>query len=214
MALLHQYNSDNLTWAVWQMEESIETLLSYLPESRRTLCEVDLQGFISAHRKKEWLSVRVLLYTLVQEDKQICYSSQGKPFLSDHSAYISISHTKGYVAVMLSKEASVGIDIEQYGQRVHRVFDRFVRSDEVIEPYLGDTTWSMLLHWSAKEALYKCLEEPDADLRKLRLSHFVPQQEGAFQAQDCGTEGQQMMTVDYRIFSDFVLTWTIASINL
>ena len=209
MALLLQYTTEIVQWAIWKMDESVEELLTFLPETRRVSYEQALQSFISEHRKREWLSVRVLLYIILQADKQINYTSEGKPFLEDYSAHISISHTKGYVTVALSTVAPVGIDIEQYGKRVHRVYDRFVRSDEQIEPYQGDTTWSMLLHWSAKEALYKCLEEPDADLRKLRLFLSIPQQEGTFQAQDCGKEEQQMFTVNYRIFPDFVLTWTM-----
>ena len=88
---------------------------------------------------------------MLQEDKEIIYSSEGKPSLGDHSFFISISHTKGYVAVILSPIAPVGIDIEQYGHRVKRVYDRFIRPDEQVEPYWGDVTWSMLLHWYATE---------------------------------------------------------------
>lgn len=94
-----------------------------------------MQRFTSDRRKLEWLSVRVLLYSMLQEDKEIGYSSEGKPHLTDNSSFISISHTKGYVAVILSSVAPVGIDIEQYGQRVKRVYDRFIRSDERVESY-------------------------------------------------------------------------------
>lgn len=210
MALFLNHRAEEVQWAVWKMDESPETLLSLLPDVPRGACEREMQRFISESRKREWLAVRVLLRTLLQEDKQIGYSPEGKPFLTDDSAFISISHTKGYVAVILSSVAPVGIDIEQYGQRVRRVFDRFVRPDEQIEPYQGDTTWSMLLHWSAKEAVYKCAKEPDADLRKIRLSHFVPQHEGRFQAEETGKEHQQVFTVAYRICPDFVLTWTLS----
>ena len=144
----------------------------------------------------EWLSVRVLLYSMLQEDKEIVYSSEGKPFLSDHSFYISISHTKGYVAVALSSLNSVGIDIEQYGQRVHRVSDRYIRPDEQV------------LYWSAKETIFKRMENADADFRKLRLAHFIPQVEGTFQVQEFATQQQKLYTVGYRIEPDFVLTWT------
>ena len=53
------------------------------------------------------------------------------------------------------------------------------------------------------------MENADADLRKLCLSHFVPQEEGTFQVQEYATEQQQSFTVGYRISPDFVLTWTI-----
>ena len=209
MALFLQHKTDDIQWAVWKMEESLEVLLALLPDARRVFCEQELNRFVSERRKMEWLSVRVLLYAMLQEDKEIGYSPEGKPYLTDHSFFISISHTKGYVAVMLASFTPAGIDIEQYGQRVKRVYDRFIRSDERVEPYQGDETWSMLLHWSAKETIFKSMENADADLRKLCLSHFIPQSEGVFQVREYATERQQLFTVGYRICPDFVLTWTV-----
>ena len=208
MALYLRHREDGIQWAVWKMEEPLDVLLSLLPNTRKISCEKELLRFTSERRKMEWLSVRVLLYSMLQEDKEIVYSSEGKPFLSDHSFYISISHTKGYVAVALSSLNSVGIDIEQYGKRVHKVFDRFIRPDEQVEAYQGDTTWGGLLHWSAKETVFKCMKNADADLRKICLSHFIPQKEGTFQVREYATEGQSLFSVGYRICEDFVLTWT------
>ena len=208
MALYLRHREDSIQWAVWKMEESLDVLLSLLPNTRKISCEKELLRFTSERRKMEWLSVRVLLYSMLQEDKEIVYSSEGKPFLSDHSFYISISHTRGYVAVALSSLNPVGIDIEQYGKRVHKVFDRFIRPDEQVEAYQGDTTWGGLLHWSAKETVFKCMKNADADLRKLCLSHFIPQKEGTFQVREYATEGQSLFSVGYRICEDFVLTWT------
>ena len=208
MALFLQHKTVDMQWAVWKMEESLDVLLSLLPNTRKISCEKELLRFTSERRKMEWLSVRVLLYSMLQEDKEIVYSSEGKPFLSDHSFYISISHTKGYVAVALSSLNSVGIDIEQYGQRVHRVSDRYIRPDEQVESYQEDLTWGLLLYWSAKETIFKRMENADADFRKLRLAHFIPQVEGTFQVQEFATQQQKLYTVGYRIESDFVLTWT------
>ena len=163
MGLFLQHKTKDIHWAIWKMEESQESLLTLLPAFRRISCEQEMQRFTSERRKMEWLSVRVLLYSMLQEDKEIIYSSEGKPSLGDHSFFISISHTKGYVAVILSPIAPVGIDIEQYGHRVKRVYDRFIRPDEQVEPYLGDVTWSMLLHWSAKETIFKSMENADAE---------------------------------------------------
>ena len=60
-----------------------------------------MRRFTAAHRRLEWLAVRVLLYTLSGEEKEIAYHPSGKPYLADDSASLSISHTKGYVAVVL-----------------------------------------------------------------------------------------------------------------
>ena len=210
MGLFLQHKTVDMQWVVWKMEESLDTLFSLLPDARRVSCEQEMQRFTSDRRKLEWLSVRVLLYSMLQEDKEIGYSSEGKPHLTDNSSFISISHTKGYVAVILSSVAPVGIDIEQYAQRVHKVSDRYIRSDEQTEPYQGDMTWGLLLHWSAKEAVFKRMENADADLRKLRLTHFIPQEQGTFQVQELATEQQELYSVGYRICPDFVLTWTLS----
>ena len=112
------------------------------------------------------------------------------------------------MAVALSSLNSVGIDIEQYGQRVHRVSDRYIRPDEQVESYQEDLTWGLLLYWSAKETIFKRMENADADFRKLRLAHFILQVEGTFQVQEFATQQQKLYTVGYRIEPDFVLTWT------
>lgn len=81
-----------------------------------------MRRFTAAHRRLEWLAVRVLLYTLSGEEKEIAYHPSGKPYLADDSASLSISHTKGYVAVVLGLPGrEVGVDIEQYGERVRKV---------------------------------------------------------------------------------------------
>lgn len=214
MALFLQHKTDAVHWAVWKMEESLEVLLSLLPDARRTSCERELARFSSEQRRTEWLSVRVLLYSMLPEDKEIGYTSEGKPYLADHSFHISISHTQGYAAVILATQASVGIDIERYGQRVHRVTGRFVRPDEHVGFYQGDDTWGLLLHWSAKESVFKCMRTPDADLRKIRLLPFVPQREGQFQVRTEETAQEEMFDVHYRICPDFVLTWTVVGSNL
>ena len=93
MASFLQYKTNGIQWAVWKMEESLDALLLLLPGARRAFCEQELNRFVSERRKMEWLSVRVLLYSMLQEDKEIGYSLEGKPYLTDHSFFISISHT-------------------------------------------------------------------------------------------------------------------------
>lgn len=121
-------------------------------------------------RKHEWLSVRVLLKALCGEEKEIAYYSSGRPYLKDGSRYISISHTRGYVAVALHSSCEVGMDIEQYGTRVRKVASRFIRSDEEPAMMEGDEVYALLLHWSAKEALFKLMGVEEVDfIRHLRI---------------------------------------------
>lgn len=77
MGLFLQHKTKDIHWAIWKMEESLESLLTLLPATRRIFCEQEMQRFTSERRKMEWLSVRVLLYSMLQEDKEIIYSSEG-----------------------------------------------------------------------------------------------------------------------------------------
>ena len=99
MALFLQHQGEDCHWAVWKLEETLEELFSLFPDSRKYRQEVE--KFSSAHRRLEWCAVRVLLYTILGVEKEIRYQDSGKPYLADKSFSLSISHTKGYVAVIL-----------------------------------------------------------------------------------------------------------------
>ena len=87
MGLFLQHKTKDIHWAIWKMEESLDALLLLLPGARRAFCEQELNRFVSERRKMEWLSVRVLLCSMLQEDKEIGYSPEGKPYLTDHSFF-------------------------------------------------------------------------------------------------------------------------------
>ena len=118
MPLYRTYSEGEFLLGIWKSDETTEQLLASLEHKdwyREKL------AVLSEKRKHEWLSVRVLLKALCGEEKEIAYYSSGRPYLKDGSRYISISHTRGYVAVALHSSCEVGMDIEQYGTRV-RIF--------------------------------------------------------------------------------------------
>ena len=211
MGLFLQDKTNDTQWAVWKVEASLEALLALLPDARRVCCEQELLQFASERRKIEWLSVRVLLYFMLKEDKQIGYSSEGKPFLTDDSFFISISHTKGYVAVVLGLPGrEVGVDIEQYGERVRKVAHKFMREDEQPSVFRGTDTWSLLLHWSAKETMFKCLNASEVDFRgHMRILPFAVNESGVFSAEEYRTVEKRRFTIHYYLFPDFVLTLSL-----
>ncbi|WP_321330949.1 4'-phosphopantetheinyl transferase superfamily protein [uncultured Bacteroides sp.] len=207
MAIFLKHTEENCRWGVWHTNESVDELLALLPH--REAYKADITRFTSASRSVEWLAVRLLLHTLLGEEKTICYQPNGRPYLADHSSFISISHTRGYVAVILSPSAIVGIDIEQYSERVCKVAHKFIREDEVVFPYQESDTWALLLHWSAKEVLFKCLDVAEVDFRKHLCVHpFHPQESGVFCAQEFRTVEQRTFEIHYLLRSEFVLTWS------
>ncbi|WP_221658567.1 4'-phosphopantetheinyl transferase family protein [Bacteroides salyersiae] len=208
MALFLSHKEPLYRWGVWKMDESVDTLLDLLPE--REYYEREVQRFVASHRRLEWLSVRALLFRLLGEHKEVCYQPSGKPYLADHSYFISISHTKGYVSVILSDKVPVGIDIEQYGQRVHRVAHKYMREDEPVRLYKEDAAWSLLLHWSAKEVMFKCMDTDGVDFRQhLHIEPFLLQEQGDFIAHEYRTEQKRSFQIHYLLHPEFVMTWSI-----
>ena len=88
-----------------------------------------------------------------------------------------------------------------------------MRDDELASPYQESSIASLLLHWSAKEAIYKCMEiQEEVDFKEhLRIFPFEVKEEGTFQAQEYRSPRQHPYTVSYRLHPDFVLTWTLHS---
>jgi phosphopantetheinyl transferase len=146
-----------------------ETLLSQLEHADRYLPFIES---MTEKRKCEWLTVRTLLKTLTGEEKKIAYHPNGKPFLSDRSYHISISHTNhratvqqppngglsGYAAVAVNAEKEIAIDIEMISSRVLRIKNRFLSTKEIGAIAADAEIVHLLLHWSAKETVFKILD--------------------------------------------------------
>ena len=173
-----------------------------------SLYESDLQKFKAEKRQLEWLAVRVLLKELLGEEKVIDYLPSGKPFLKDRSACVSFSHTCGYVAVAVHPTKEVGIDIEQYGNRVSRLASRFVREDEMQSVRAGNEIYALLLHWSAKETMFKLMNQSDVDfLDHLHILPFIPTELGEMEAVEYRTDLHQTFQISYYTHPDYVLTF-------
>ena len=174
-----------------------------------SMYEAGFSRFTSESRQREWLAVRVLLKELCGEEKKIGYLPSGKPYLEDGSMRVSFSHTKGYVAVAVHPFAEVGVDIEQYGTRVQKVASRFIREDERVSIASGDEIYGLLLHWSAKETMFKLMEEEAVDfVSHLHIHPFQLQPSGTFQACEYRSQHGRTFLVHYDTHSDFVLTYS------
>lgn len=147
-------------------------------------------------RESEHLAVRELLASMLgYTDFEVEHDSTGKPYIAGYN--ISISHTRGFVAVMLSKKYGVGVDIEYQSVRVNRIASRFMRIDEE-----ADCTWTRLVTWCAKEAVYKLFSEDNLTYHQMRVT--------------IGTDGRAVVenmkrqvpvNVTYRILPEYVLVY-------
>ncbi|NMA73761.1 MAG: 4'-phosphopantetheinyl transferase superfamily protein [Bacteroidales bacterium] len=208
MPLIRLHKMNTFQWGIWQIEEPLEDLLGsfHLPNSYQH----DISSFNSTQRQLEYIGTRVLLKHILGEEKEIGYHSNGKPFLIDHSYKISISHSGKYIAVIASPDYEVGIDIERYSERIDRLATRFMRLDEMPTLYDGELRWSYLLHWSAKEVLFKILNQQNVDFKKdLKVEPFQVTDCGVFYANELKTKEKKQFDIAYKIHPDFVLTWCV-----
>jgi len=207
--LYKQFITDKYQWGIWKVTETLDELRGLLPDYGAMYLD-ELNTFKSDSRKIEWLAVRVLLYTLTGKSLFICYQSNGKPYVADGKTHLSISHTKGYVSVIVSDTNEVGIDIEKMGERVHKVAHKFVRDDEYVpeDPILK--TQALLLIWSAKETMFKCMNEEAVDFRE-HLHVGLSQIDGTwFLGDETRSLHGRTFLINYMLDPDFVMTWVVS----
>ncbi|GHT08366.1 siderophore biosynthesis protein [Bacteroidia bacterium] len=213
-----------------QLNESLIGVAPILGDSELLLSQLDKKNKylpflekMAEHRKREWLSVRVLLKEMLGEEKEILYLPSGKPYLADHSGYIGISHTKlgiagqarsdkllsGYVALILNKDEEVAIDIERISSRIKNIRSRFVNEAEEQSLSKANEMTHLLLYWSAKESIFKRLDAENVDFKtQLHIAPFEPftGEWSSFKACETRTEKQHTFTVNYFVHKDYVLT--------
>ena len=192
---------ENKTIGIWKVTETQEELQSLVASD--TLFLNELEGVHSEKRKREKLATHCLLKELCGDSFCLEYLPSGKPQLVESDDYVSISHSADYVAVALSK-LPVGVDIQQKDGRVLSLKRRFVSADEYVDP--RNEVTHLLLHWSAKEALFKWLGLSEISLtEQLHVKPFALAETGFFEMCETKTENQHVVQAYYEVETDFVL---------
>jgi phosphopantetheinyl transferase (holo-ACP synthase) len=203
-----EFLDDESILGVWKITETTEELLNLLPEYLKPDGIDMLKKIKSESRTAEWLSIRIMLHSILDEEKKVEYNESGAPYLTDNSYHISISHTKNYAVIILHPTKKVGIDIETLSSRVEKVAYKFISNKEKIDPEKKAT--HQLLHWSAKETLFKVMDETEIDFKEhLYIEPFKPLKKGVIKAVEYKSGKDRNFLISYEVHSDYVLTWTI-----
>lgn len=159
MAVIQIEKTEDGLYGLWKITEEMEELL---PLAKLSPQDLETWSAIKAiQRKKEWLATRALLNELTGQKIQINYYTDGRPFLGNNPTNISISHTKGYAAILLHDKKIPGIDIELNSRSAEKVATRIL-SPEELESCKEDEGYSnkkLLIHWCAKETIFKMVPE-------------------------------------------------------
>jgi len=101
---------------------------------------------------KTW-PVEALSHILNLPNVQITFNSLGKPCLPQGLGFTNWSNSKGECILAYSKECEVGIDLEFYRNvNFEAISKRFFAANET-----APEAAKFYLHWTKKEAYYKCL---------------------------------------------------------
>lgn len=196
---------------LWKIEESSDELLAQLSSPLVDLTV--LEALRTEKRRQEWLASRLLLRALLDKDTPIAYRSDDAPYLPDESLHISLSHTEGYVALRLQQSPFAGIDIERKTDRVLRVRRRFMSDEEDTALDLAHEQEHLLLHWCAKETLFKMIGQQEVDFRRhLHVMPFPYAESGTFIVRESRTPRMRAFELAYQVTPDFVWVWSTGSL--
>ncbi len=203
------YSKENISLGtqlgIWKKEEPIDLLESvYLLNSDE---EKEFAQITNHNRKKEWLTTRILLTELLEKRVTILHNKNRKPYLKSHNSNITISHSRNFVAIIVSANYYAGVDVEHIATRAAKVKHKFLNKTEL--------TWCKSLEqitacWSAKESIFKIYEK-ELDFYDMEVAPFTLNTDGgSFKTKviKAGKEADYM--VKYRQIEDDILTYALA----
>lgn len=157
MPLYKKKKEEKYTYVIWKLTESLEELLNIIP----IVIPEEIKAPI---RKKEYVCIRILASILNIKIEDLKHTKEGKPIINNSKKFISISHTKEYVTLLITSHKNIGIDIERYSDRVIKVAKHYLSNYEIkninkFNSCMNRITINdvFLLHWCAKEAIYKAI---------------------------------------------------------
>jgi len=206
--LIKQNIDDDCVLGIWEVTENYDYLFSrllLLPEEINTL-----NSFQNRIRSIEWLSVRVLLNEIAGKNLSVYYNGNRKPFIRGNSYNISISHSKDFTSVLLSKKRKVGIDLEYMSHRISNIESKFINENEVITENKSRKKYHLYIHWCAKEALYKICDKQDINFKKnLTIEPFIPREKGYISGWVNNKYMDEKFQLFYFTIKNYIIVWTI-----
>ena len=118
-----------------------------------------VESFANANRRCEVLAWRAIVHRELGQDVEIFYDDYGAPKVEMPDTYISVSHSKGVVAVLFA-DKPCAVDIEHIDRDFGRVVNRYLLQREQMLAEQYDIFAEM---WCAKEALYKYYKKGGLD---------------------------------------------------
>lgn len=170
------------------------------------------------HKRLQHLAGRYLLHILHPEFPfhLIEIAESKKPLLSNGELHFSISHCGDYAAVIVSKNKTVGIDVELITPKIELVKDKFLTESELklsatIHNEPDAMSYKVLtLFWSSKEAIYKWYGKGALSFkRNIGMDElFFRNEEGFINAHFIKDERIELK-IEFKFFDKLCLAWVV-----
>ena len=210
MALYLRKKLDNKAEiAVWQITETEEelTTLSSIPTDEME--EISL--FRNESQRKQKLAVRALLNEVFEEKMYLNHHDNGKPYLENCVTNISITHTEKYVAIIISDDDELGIDIESLDRNFAPVEQKALSEDEIDDLDDDKKNEQLAIYWCAKEAIFKRMSQNRVNFaEQIEVEKFNLKKEGELEATFIHKdEYEEDFELEYMMFDRHVLVWLV-----
>ena len=166
-------------------------------------------GFKLEIRRRQYLEARKIVQAEFGSKERISYTPAGKPELKVSRSAISLSHSGDYLAVLLDAKNEVGIDLQLATEKIQKIAKRFIHPEEF--EYIHHDHQMEYYHilWSAKEALFKYVEEQGIDFKEnLRVEPFVWNTEGVLNAHIVLQDQKYGVVLAYQKLDNYYLVYT------
>ncbi len=194
------------TIGLWQLNEAVEALFEQVvltPADRELF-----QTLTHDRRKREFLATRKLLSALAGPEASIGYNKLRQPVLNGLNRYISISHSASMAAVLIS-DHPMGIDTEELSRDVEKIAKRFLSdSEQHWTSQTGNIGVSRIICWSAKEAIFKLMAQPEVTFsRQILIEPFGIAKNGSIKASFLQEDEFIPLTLLYEHNLDNCVVW-------
>lgn len=198
-------------WKIEEPESYFRSALWLLPEE-----ETHLSAYRDEGKRLEWLASRLIIRTLLNPTDALLSVTMedGRPEIRGWAGKVSISHTFGWAAALLTRDSVPGIDVEWKNREIHEALrNRFLHPEEkkiLEQETTPNADEQVVLTWSAKETLFKLTGRKGVSFRQdlfVNLPETFREIAGSLPAciRNHGTEKD--IELHYYSLEDIWVTW-------
>jgi len=195
---------------IWKITENADVLLQEAILSEEELNE--LSRITNFRRKKEWLSARIILKSLMKSigvPYEGTYKNEfSKPYLIRNGFHISIAHSFPLAGAMIHKSKPCGMDIEMPKPSLFYIAPKFLNNRE--DEWIIRKPMDLCLAWAAKEVMYKLCGKKDLSFREnLTLEPYECRSKGEIHVEVNDEGERERVALEYEQIDEMMVCYSL-----